>query len=343
MRGKLTLDLRTPVRGVLAATIAVVVGALSGLPRTHWAVLVAVLLINGTWGENIRRSMSRLGMTALGSVVAFAIYALIHGYQGLEIPVLLASVFLAAYYRNGSYSLMVFFITVYIVFLFAVLRLSVAGMLPVRIYQTGIGCAVAVVASFLVPAQRSQKLWEQQIDRFWESCERQVAAAFERLLWPRNEAQSLPSAARELQQSLFVLRDRHQASNYEGMFLGPAIGRRTALMNKARLLAHYVVVLSEAVELPRNETMIELLRAELDELCIFVMAQLAMIGPNAPPEAESAAGEMDRVQAAIYKKAIQLQQAELISRDSIVTLGPIVYSARQIGQLVSEILAAEKC
>ena len=55
----LDADTRTALRAAVAALLALLVGDFDRLPRPYWAVFIAVVLINGTWGQNVRKSVSR--------------------------------------------------------------------------------------------------------------------------------------------------------------------------------------------------------------------------------------------------------------------------------------------
>jgi uncharacterized membrane protein YgaE (UPF0421/DUF939 family) len=113
-------------RAAVAAALAEIVTWLIALPRSYWAVLVAVLLVNETWGESIRMALQRFGMTALGSAAGLLLHLLLAGHPRVEEVLLFAGVFFAVSFRQapsgGSYPWMIFFLSVYVIFFFAALR-----------------------------------------------------------------------------------------------------------------------------------------------------------------------------------------------------------------------------
>ena len=83
-------------------------------------------------------------MTAVGCVAAWGLHCA--GLRRTAPPwsrLLLGAVFFAAYFRTGSYAWMTFFVTVYVVFLFALLGQPTLPLMIIRGFQTLIGCAVA--------------------------------------------------------------------------------------------------------------------------------------------------------------------------------------------------------
>lgn len=144
---------RTPLRAAVAALLAILIAEAFELPRAYWAIMVAVILVAETARESLRRGTERVAMTILGCLLGWLLHAVsapsAHAQQGL----MLVCVFLAVFFRNASVPWMVFFITVYVVFLFAVTGRWDARILLVRCYETAIGGTVSLVATLLLPAE----------------------------------------------------------------------------------------------------------------------------------------------------------------------------------------------
>jgi uncharacterized membrane protein YccC len=141
---------RTGARTALAALLAVTIALLFALPRAYWAILTAVVLVSETWQESAKKAFQRVGMTAFGCAIAFALHLPTRNLPHVELALMFLFVYLAVYFRNASYPLMTFFITLYVAFLFSVLGEWTLQILVVRIYETSIGGATALAAAFIV-------------------------------------------------------------------------------------------------------------------------------------------------------------------------------------------------
>lgn len=330
--------LRTPLRAAVAVAIAILIGHVFTLQRSYWAVLVAILLVNGTWGENTRKGLARLGMTLAGCAAAWGMHALASPHQSAEIAIMLGGIFLATYFRTTSYALMTFFVTVYVVFLFAIIGNSNTNILFVRSYETFIGCGVALLASVLVPPPRSTRQWEQQFRRLWESSRSAVQGAFDSLLEPRPKTPArddLPHPAGDLLNQLQTLRAQFRAATYEGLFFGPSHRRRRDMMNKAKMLAHTALSLLEAVEALDESAAPALLRDELAALRDYVLGRFRTEADDAGAGAGCRTEDLDALQERIRSRAIALQRERLITAADTAWLGPIVYYSRQICRLIA--------
>src|SRR3954453_5861284 len=143
MSAKLLPTTQMGVRAAAATLASLVLTRLVGLERPYWVILTSVLLVTETWGESIDKAAQRLAMTALGCLVGWLLYDLSIPYPVLRPAFLLAGVFLAVYFRTrvpaGSYALMTFFVTVYVIFLFAALGTWSRSLILVRVYDTALG------------------------------------------------------------------------------------------------------------------------------------------------------------------------------------------------------------
>ncbi len=95
---------RMAIQGALAVALVLLVNKVLGLERPYWAGLMAVVVIAGSWGENLGKLKQLLVGTvvAVGGSVAFLYFA---GDRPLLVfPVCLVSLFLWAYYSPTSYA-----------------------------------------------------------------------------------------------------------------------------------------------------------------------------------------------------------------------------------------------
>jgi hypothetical protein len=142
---------RTPYRAALAALLAIIIQHLADLPRAYWSVLVAVVITAETHEQLLSKAGERLIMTILGCLLALLLHFAAHGSFALQLAVLMLGIFGATYFRTASTRLMVGFLSVYVVFLFALIGQWDIDIVIIRIYETAIGCAIALLVPLVMP------------------------------------------------------------------------------------------------------------------------------------------------------------------------------------------------
>ncbi len=141
----------TPYRAALAALLAILTQQLLALPHAYWSVLVAVVITAETHQQLLGKAGERLVMTVAGCLLALLLHVAAHGIPILQLAILLVAIFGAAYYRTASSRLMVGFLSVYVVFLFAIIGQWDIAIVVTRVCETAIGCAIALVVPLLLP------------------------------------------------------------------------------------------------------------------------------------------------------------------------------------------------
>ena len=155
---------KPPVRGPLAwrlafrVTIAAALAMAGGMAlspqRWFWAVItVYVVFLNvRSRGETIYKGLQRLAGTILGIASGLVIATAFSGDGTFETVALLLSVFGMYYYFLSSYTLGIFFATVMLGLLYGMLGAPLEAVLTLRLEETAIGAAAAiVVAVFVLP------------------------------------------------------------------------------------------------------------------------------------------------------------------------------------------------
>jgi len=140
---------RLAIQAAASAFAAIVFVSLVDLDRPYWVILTAVVVMVGSAGETLAKSIDRTVGTLIGLVIGVSIYGLAV-LVGLPAPILLAiaapsTVFL----RFASYRLMVVAITTTVVLLLEIGGAS-GSLIFARLVDTVIGAAIAVTTSFLV-------------------------------------------------------------------------------------------------------------------------------------------------------------------------------------------------
>ena len=292
---------RMAARAAVAAALSLAVGHALSVPRAYWGVLVAVVLVNETWGESIRMAVERLGMTAAGCLVGALLHGIASGHPRVEWALLVVCVFFAVYFRKvpagGSYPWMIFFVTVYVVFLFAVVGAERLGaLLLVRVYATALGCATALLASLIIRPRAAGQQLEDELRALQGACRALIEAS-------SDDA----AAATGLLQRVAALRARLGSSAYESVL---ASSRRHV---EARVLAveglgHVSISLARTLAQARRRALPPPLQAVIDAARERVLADLdARTAPSAPRLAPC--GTIDRADFAQVGAVLALAEA----------------------------------
>ncbi len=222
------------LRGALAAGIAITITTFLSLERPYWVIMIAVVLVNQTTGQSLRRSGERMLATLAGLTVGWALEWLTASHRLAETGILMAAVFFAVFFRQswgrGSYLWMTFFISLYVVFLFAMLGEWTPKLFLFRVADTGLGAGAALLATFAVPSPGSRARLHKEAAELWKSCRTELVDALDRF-GTAGALDRQPHTAFLLQ--LDTLRSRAEEALYE-TFLRPQ-ARRTALDNLARV------------------------------------------------------------------------------------------------------------
>jgi hypothetical protein len=143
---------RTAIQMGIAVGLAIIAGdALSGR-RFYWAVIAAFITFMGanTAGEQVRKSIFRVGGTFLGVIVGAVLAHLVGDRVALQVAVVLVSLFLGLYLFRINYAFMTIGITVMVSQLYVELGEFSNSLLVLRLEETSIGAGVAIATVLLV-------------------------------------------------------------------------------------------------------------------------------------------------------------------------------------------------
>ena len=152
---------RLSARVTLAAGLAMAGGMALSPQRWFWAVItVYVVFLNvRSRGETIYKGVQRLAGTLLGIVSGLLIALTLKGDGPIEAGVLLLSIFGMYYTFMISYTLGIFFVTVMLGLLYGMLGAPLETVLLLRLEETAIGAAAAiVVAAFVLPDSTTKRV-----------------------------------------------------------------------------------------------------------------------------------------------------------------------------------------
>lgn len=147
---------RIALRVTLASGLAMAGGMAVSPQRWFWAVItVYVVFLNArSRGDTIYKGAQRLGGTLLGLGGGVALASLLAGHAVLVTVVLLGAVFGMYYFFLVSYTVGIFCVTVFLGLLYSLLGASLEPLLVLRLEETAVGAASAMlVAACVLPAR----------------------------------------------------------------------------------------------------------------------------------------------------------------------------------------------
>ena len=232
------------VRAAVAASAAIFVSHRLMLERSYWSVLVAVVVLSETWGVSLQRALQRTVMTVLGCLVGWGLHSLAARSEPAQVMLLSVSIFLALYFRGASvgkksYSWMMFFISVYVVFLYAVIGKWSASIVIERLFDTAVGAAVAIAACVVILPPAARTALEQQLARLRDRG---------RELFEQLPDSSKPGAADDLLRDLERMRSNLSAVRYEFIFEPKRRERSQLAIRAAEELGLHLAGLIVAIE-----------------------------------------------------------------------------------------------
>ena len=147
---------RIALRVTLASGLAMAGGMAVSPQRWFWAVItVYVVFLNArSRGDMIYKGVQRVGGTLLGLVAGVMLAVMLAGHAVLLTAMLLGAVFGMYYFFLVSYTVGIFCVTVFLGLLYSLLGASLEPLLVLRLEETAIGAAAAVlVAVCVLPAR----------------------------------------------------------------------------------------------------------------------------------------------------------------------------------------------
>jgi hypothetical protein len=167
---------RNAIQIGIAAGAAIVLGDLISPQRYYWAVLAAFITFMGAHnaGEQIRKALFRVVGTVIGIGVGSLLVSAVGHHTIWSIAIVLVSLFLGLYLFRVSYAFMALAITVSVSQLYQQLGEFTNSLLLVRLEETALGAAVAIVVVMLVLPLRTRQVLRVALRQHVEAVERLV-------------------------------------------------------------------------------------------------------------------------------------------------------------------------
>jgi len=140
---------RHSLRLTITIGLGFVIGALFPLQNVYWILLTIVVIMRPGYGLTKQRSYQRIVGTITGGIIAFAFLSVVHqpviiGTIAI-VCMLLGFTFTAINYRVGAT-----FVTVYVIFLYALLTPDISNVIQFRIIDTAVGALLAFVGNYFL-------------------------------------------------------------------------------------------------------------------------------------------------------------------------------------------------
>jgi uncharacterized membrane protein YgaE (UPF0421/DUF939 family) len=152
---------RTAIQMGVAVGAAIVLGDLLSGRRFYWAVIAAFITFMGAnnSGEQARKAGFRVVGTIVGIGIGSLVVRIVGHHTNWSIAVILTALFLGFYLMRINYAFMVIGITVMVSQLYVQLDEFSNSLLLLRLEETGIGAAVAIlVVTFVLPLRTRRVL-----------------------------------------------------------------------------------------------------------------------------------------------------------------------------------------
>lgn len=273
----LEIDVRTSLRAAVAVALATGVAYLFSLQRSYWVITVAVVVLAETWGASIQKALQRVMATAAGCIIGWGVARLAGTSEWVAIGLLLVCVFLAIYHRGYSYPWMMFWITIYVVFLFSLLGEWNARIAYLRLIDTLIGGCVAIVATVIIRPAKANQLHDDLVS-IWSCAHAQLAASLATLVPIATAADQAERCSENLYQEVEALRAHVALAPYENILRPRTVGRIREIVQETEALGRQVLALSLLD--PGSGMRLRPVEAELGEVARLALSSLHRLAGN---------------------------------------------------------------
>ncbi|HPJ71356.1 MAG TPA: FUSC family protein, partial [bacterium] len=237
---------RLAVQGALASFCSLAVSGIFGLQRPVWGVVMAVVVVSGTLGDNVRKALELFGGTLAGALLALALIWILPEGLVPTAAVLMILLFLWSYTNNVSYALATVWMAAFAIVVLARIKGGGTSMAAVRLYQVGLGGGFGLlVSSFVLPVKIRRR------SREFASALLADVAAVARAAFAMSEGRDVPAAGAARDALYRHLDDFHESLRkmaYESFLLPSTRRRLLSLSMVLHRLCDYAVSLLELIE-----------------------------------------------------------------------------------------------
>jgi len=235
------------IQAATAVAIAESLAFIFSLERSYWATLTALFLVSQTWGESFKKSIERIVMTIIGGSVGTLLYLFLPHNQTIVFAMLISAIFFSIYFIEISYLTATFFITFFVVFLFALIGQWNFIILKERIFETMIGAGIATSVSYFVFPVYGHRSLPDLFDSFINKIITLVIDISQDNI-SKEQRLEIAKESGNLSREQIQLRRQATLINYELIFSFYSKKKFDFLLSNLALLTHYVTSLVETAE-----------------------------------------------------------------------------------------------
>ncbi|AXO81562.1 hypothetical protein DZC78_14595 [Olleya aquimaris] len=141
--------LRHALRLTIAIVFGFVFGSLLDLKNAYWIILTIIVIMRPNYGLTKERSKNRIIGTIIGAMIATAIILITKNITVYMVLAVLSLTFAFSLIQQ-SYKIGAAFITLHIVFVYALIEPNAFAVIQFRVIDTAIGATIAVLANYLI-------------------------------------------------------------------------------------------------------------------------------------------------------------------------------------------------
>lgn len=257
---------RLAFQSALAVMVASILSEVLPVDKGYWVTLTAMALSVQTWGESLKKAVERVIMTILGGTVGTFLYIFLPSDVPTLFTMSMLFVFFSVYLNQINHQLGVFFITAFVVFLFALVSQWSIALLGYRIIDTLIGAFIALTVGYFCIGETTNKY--DQLIHHWQKLLSMLQNMADHL-----SDQSITFSYEELDADFITLRNQALAARYEMMFHRYNRRQFLEILKSTGLITQNITLLASALnwfghKLDDNE------RESLKESMVFTIDQI---------------------------------------------------------------------
>lgn len=140
---------RHSLRLTLTILAGIVIGNLISVEKVYWILLTIVVILRPGYGLTKQRSYERIFGTVLGGLIAFGIITFVQNPVFISVFAVI-SMLLGFTFTQTNYKIGATFVTIYVVFIYAMLTPNVRDVVQFRVMDTLVGGFLAFAANYLL-------------------------------------------------------------------------------------------------------------------------------------------------------------------------------------------------
>jgi uncharacterized membrane protein (TIGR01666 family) len=141
-----SLEFRHSLRITTTLLLGLLVGKVLPFENVYWILLTIVVIMRPGYGLTKERTFNRFVGTLIGAIIGFAILS-INPSNSILVVLTILFMILGLTYNPSNYKIGSTFITVYVIFLFAILHPSDGNIIMYRVLDTFVGAILAILAN----------------------------------------------------------------------------------------------------------------------------------------------------------------------------------------------------